>query len=127
MSEPFLLPLGEYATEPEEKNTCVWPLEKGKRAGQLCGWKCTFGSDEYCSAHLLTSQRRELIPEVKTPVNTPVLRPISLDEAYRNSQVRKEIPKDIELSPQEIQHNVEQLKRLDLLNNMMDLLKISFK
>lgn len=125
MDEKFLLPLAEYATEPEKKNTCIWPLERGLRIGEPCGWNCTYASNEYCSAHLLCAQRREG-NEPKTPSNTPEKKVKEIHNSEYKSEVFAESYDDF-LSNREIQENTEKIMRLNLLNNMINLLKISFK
>jgi hypothetical protein len=132
--DEILLPLNEYATEPEAKNKCVWINEKGGRPGETCDGSCCLSSDEYCSAHYNLAKKRGLLRETQryqAPVNSPCISETKtltpLEEAFPRVHAHSYIQIPQDLSPQEIQHNVEQLKRLDLLNNMMDLLKISFK
>ena len=127
----ILIPLGEYATEPNEKHTCRWINTQGDFKGELCGRNCGINSDYYCAAHILTAERAERVKEKRllTPEIPSVRFTTPIEDSYQRVQLaeRLDVPKELILTPQEIQHNVEQLKRLDLLNNMMDLLKISFK
>jgi len=130
----ILLPIGQYATESEPKNTCIWEIEKNiTYPGELCNRNVCLHSDEYCSAHLNLAKKRGIVGSVhyyNTPVNTPEVKLLTpFEDAFQRAKMaeRLDVPQELVLTPQEIQRNVEQLKKLDLLNNMMDLLKISFK
>ncbi len=128
----LLLPLGEYATEPDDRHLCLWINEKGENVGEQCGRVCNLKSNEYCSAHLNLAKKREVY-KYQTPDNTPYVANVretgNIEDLRQRKQMaeRYEIPIEAVLSPQEIQANVESLKKLELLNNMMELLKISFK
>jgi len=129
----ILLPLSQYATQPEDENKCLWPLEKGPQEGEPCGRKCTFGSTEYCSAHNLCAKRRAAASENKVEASLFTKHD---DGKVSWAQYREEAEDHFashdndpvsDFTPQEVQNNTEKLLKLQLLKSMMDLLQDAFK
>lgn len=148
----IMLPLSQYATEPEVKPKCQWINKKGDFAKLPCGKECT-RHPRYCSAHIVMGENKEnldggILPTKKSNESAPIQKKSGmsafkpkegggfekyeddyedltieeLSEECQGCEEHAEDHEDYKVIPRRVDHYDLQIAKYRLLEKMMDLL-----